>query len=126
MATLSSHVLDSVAGSHASGIRVQCYQLHVNGSRSVVFDVQAGSDGRIAEAVQAPSAPDAMDVELVFHSSDYFASQQIPDDGYQIMNTVVIRLSLPDPDATYHVPMMLAPHSYSIWWSNAPRQTASA
>lgn len=126
MATLSSHVLDSVIGTHASGIRVCCYQLNEDDSRSEVFDVQAGSDGRIAEVIQVEPAPDTLDYELVFYSRDYYASKQLPDDGYQIMNTVVVRLNLPDPDATYHVPLMLAPHSYSVWWSGAPSQTASA
>lgn len=122
MTTISSHVLDSVTGTHASGIRVCCYQLHENNLRSEVFDIQAGIDGRIAEAIHTESNADALEYELVFFSSDYYASQQLPDDGYQIMNTVVVRLSLPDPGATYHVPLMLAPHSYSVWWSGAAKQ----
>ena len=126
MATLSSHVLDSVTGSHASGIRVRCHQLHDSGSRSEIFDVKAGIDGRIAETFRAESAAEGYEYELVFYSKDYYMSQQQPDDGYQIMNTVVVRLSLPDPDTAYHVPLMLAPHSYSVWWSGAPRQVASA
>ena len=35
----------------------------------------------------------------------------------RIMPEVVFRLRLPDPDARYHVPVIVSPHGYSVWWS---------
>ena len=120
MATLSSHVLDSVSGDHASGIRVQCYQIKSSTDRTLLFDTIASAEGRIAEEVElSVVAADTPVVELVFHTADYFASIGLPDDGFQIMPQVVVRLALPDTMARYHVPLMLSPHSYSIWWSGA-------
>ena len=119
MATISSHVLDSVIGSHAAGIRVQCYKRSSSGEATLLFDKQANEQGRVSESIAMAQDCDPVEVELVFHSRQYFATQPLPDDGYQILDVVVVRLSLPEPDDNYHVPIMLAPHSYSVWWSGA-------
>ena len=57
-------------------------------------------------------------MELVFHTAGYFTVGGLPDDPGQIMDTVLVRISLPDPDARYHVPVVLSPHSYTVWWSS--------
>ncbi len=119
MATISSHVLDAVIGSHAAGIRVQCFRRNSPTEAALVFDVHANEQGRISETVEIPTGNPSADYELVFYSRDYFLNKHLPDDGFQIMEVVVIRLSLPDPAEKYHIPMMLAPHSYSVWWSGA-------
>ena len=33
------------------------------------------------------------------------------------LSSFVFRLRLPDPDARYHVPVIVSPHGYSVWWS---------
>lgn len=120
MATLSSHVLDSVSGDHASGIQVQCYLINSLTDRTLLFDVIASAEGRIAEEVDLSATSAAAPVvELVFQAAGYFGKFELADDGFQIMPQVVVRLALPDATARYHVPIMLSPHSYSIWWSGA-------
>ena len=37
--------------------------------------------------------------------------------GVQIMAEVVVRFSMADITARYHIPVILSPNSYSIWWS---------
>ena len=117
MATISSHVLDSVIGTHAAGIRIACFQRDTSGNTTLVFDKLADEQGRIKESVQWSASEPQAGYELVFHSAEYYGALQLPDDGYQIMRTVVLRLDLPDAKANYHVPLMLSPHSYSVWWS---------
>jgi 5-hydroxyisourate hydrolase len=29
----------------------------------------------------------------------------------------VVRFTTPDPDSSYHIPIIMAPNSYSCWWS---------
>lgn len=120
MATISSHVLDSVIGTHASGIRVKCYQRSKGGGSSLVFDVEASAQGRISENVEIKSTQECKDFELVFHSADYYQSMKLPEDGFQVLKTIVVRIELPDPEEQYHLPIMLSPHSYSVWWSGKP------
>ena len=117
MAIISSHVLDSVVGSHAAGIRVQCFLLSGE-SRVLVFDVNANDEGRITEQVSSVTA--AEQYELVFYAKDYFNGLSLPTIGDPVMTEVVTRLSVNNDAAKYHVPVVLSPHSYTVWWSAAP------
>lgn len=117
MATISSHVLDSLNGTHAAGIRVQCFERDSNGSNALVFDVKANEQGRISETVQLQQTGSAGEIDLVFHAQAYFDNASSLDAATQTMRVVVVRLSVPDSDCNYHVPIMLASHSYSVWWN---------
>jgi len=117
MANISSHVLDSVIGNHASGIRIQCFARSANGDSTLLFDKFADEQGRIAESVEPQHTSEQL--ELVFHSKAYFADRALPVDGYQIMKCITLRLDLPDGQGNYHLPIMLSPHSYSVWHSGA-------
>lgn len=119
MAIVSSHILDSVVGSHAAGIRVQCFLLSGE-SRVLKFDVTANDEGRITETVAATDS--ASQYELVFYANDYFTGLSLPAKGDPVMTEVVTRLSVNNDDAKYHVPVVLSPHSYTVWWSAAPKQ----
>lgn len=120
MATISSHILDSVIGTHADGIRVECYRRNKDGQNEKVFDVKASEEGRISELVEFSGSQMPVEFELVFYSADYYKDMNLPDDGFQVVNTIVVRMTLPDPEEKYHLPIMLSPHSYSAWWSGKP------
>ena len=113
MAIISSHVLDSVIGDHAKNIRIACFRL-ASTQREAVFDVIANEQGRIAEQITAQAGEQ---YELVFHTAAYFAAQPNMPDGRQIIHEVVVRFDIPNPDERIHIPLMLSPHSYSVWWS---------
>ena len=115
MVTISSHVLDSVIGDHGKGIRIECYRSGETG-RSLVFDVLANDQGRIAETIQ-PGHPGESSYELVFHAADYFAEQADMPDSRQIMEEVVVRFRILEDMERIHIPLVLSPHAYSIWWS---------
>ncbi|MEM7130783.1 MAG: hydroxyisourate hydrolase [Chloroflexota bacterium] len=116
MATISSHVLDSIVGTHASGIRIACVKL-TETSREPLFDVIANEEGRIAESVETASADGNTQYELVFHTAAYFDAQPATPPARQIMTEVVVRFTIPEPDEKIHIPLVLSPHSYSLWWS---------
>ncbi len=117
MAVVSSHVLDAVTGAHAGEVRVECRRLAADGTRQTIFDVHSGQDGRISETVDLDVGEPADVFELVFYSGEYFARQQLPTADRQPVRRVVIRLAMPDPEARYHVPVIVSPHGYSVWWS---------
>ena len=54
--------------------------------------------------------------ERVFHTGEYFDREGLVAPA-RIMPSIVFRLQLPDPDARYHVPVIVSPHGYSAWWS---------
>ena len=114
MATVSSHILDSVSGKSAVGIRSQLFQLD-GSDRYLVFDVTADDEGRIVETVEINDSNRGCEFELVFHGQDYFASSLAAD---SMVKTVVLRFAMDDDRKRYHLPVMLSPHSYSTWWSD--------
>jgi len=114
MAIVSSHILDSVAGTHAGGIRVELFRLH-DERKERVFDVIANEEGRISQTIEHDTSSATNQYELVFHTADYFAS--LATNSRQVLDVVVMRLTMDNPEARYHIPLVLSPHSYTIWWS---------
>ena len=114
MVTVSSHVLDSLKGTHAAGIR--CVLQRIDGDRRVpVFDVTADEEGRILQQVELAGENIAAEFELVLYAADYFADRGLQSPG--CVREVVIRF-VADSAGRYHLPVMLAPHSCSTWWSD--------
>ena len=35
----------------------------------------------------------------------------------QIMDEIIFRFSMPDREGHYHIPIIINPNSYSVWWS---------
>jgi len=107
MAIVSSHILDSVTGQSAVGIRVELIGIFNDHERRTVFDVLSDKEGRISETVDAQDS----EYELIFHTADYFSVDRSP------VTKAIVRFSMRDSNKRYHMPMMLAPHSHSLWWS---------
>ncbi len=107
MATISSHILNSVTGKSAVGIRVELIRIVSDNERHTVFDILSDKEGRISETVDAQDS----EYELIFHVDDYFSVDHSP------VSKAAIRFNMRDNEKRYHMPMMLAPHSHSLWWS---------
>jgi 5-hydroxyisourate hydrolase len=116
MATLSSHILDTVSGKPAAGIRVQLFVLDGDQKRQL-FDVNADGEGRVVESIDTSATPAATEYELVVHGAQYYDRAPGPGPGNSVVKVVVLRFSMPDPGGRHHMPIMLSPHSYSVWWS---------
>jgi 5-hydroxyisourate hydrolase-like protein (transthyretin family) len=54
---------------------------------------------------------------MVFFSGEYFAAGKHSDEISSLINEVVVRLDLSTVSQRCHVPMMIAPHNHSVWWS---------
>lgn len=118
MAIVSSHTLDSVLGMHAGGIQVELFRLAPTGARVRLFRTQSDAGGRLAKDVTLGPEHADDEYEIVFQSGEYFADHSVPNLGNRIIKEVVVRFRMPDPDGRYHIPLMLAPNSYSVWWSS--------
>jgi 5-hydroxyisourate hydrolase len=118
MATVTTHLLNSVLGTHAGGVAIALLRIGPSGARTVVFERATDAGGRLAETVKIASEDTEAQYELVFHTGSYFAAQSLPQPAKQIVNEIVVRFSMPDPNASYHIPLMIAPNSHSVWWSS--------
>ena len=56
--------------------------------------------------------------EMVFETGPYWEARDLPHKTPQIMNEIVVRFQIPDSDARCHIPVILSPNSYSVWWSS--------
>jgi hydroxyisourate hydrolase len=112
---LTTHVLDLTRGGPARGVRVELYELGLGGARKLVAEVATNSDGRTDKPLIAATEARIGQFELVFHAGDYFRKQgaQVADPPF--LDIVPIRFAIAEPQAHYHVPLLVSPWSYSTY-----------
>ena len=118
MSILSSHTLDSVSGLSATGVRVEFFRLSGEKGKEKVFAVQTNDEGRISETFDS-NGRKITEYELVFHSGEYLTRTKIKVEK-PIIDTVVIRIKINSSVQHYHIPVLIAPHCYTVWWSGEP------
>ena len=118
MVILSTHTLDSVSGNSAKNVRVQLFRLLSEREKELVFDARTNQEGRLSETFESDGAPMA-NYELVFHSGEYLGQKYILEEN-PLMDSIVIRLNVLDFERRYHIPLLIAPHNYTVWWSGTP------
>ena len=118
MAVLSTHTLNSVDGTHAGLVSLSVQRINPDGTRSEFLSGQTDEGGRFAAEFELSSEDLQARFELVLQTGDYFMGKGISETESRICQEVVIRFSMPDPDRRYHIPLMLAPNSYAVWWSS--------
>ncbi|MGI9365831.1 MAG: hydroxyisourate hydrolase [Rhizobiaceae bacterium] len=114
MAMISSHTLNGADGTHAGGIAVRVTNLNTG---RIMLESATDKGGRLSERIDLGHAAATDRYEMVFATADYWAQRM--DDRERIIDEVVFRFSMPDPDARYHLPLILSPNSYSCWMSVA-------
>ena len=110
MATLSSHLLNSVNGTHASGVKVIINQINSSGEKVIFFESKTDNGGRILKDFDLSKDDCNCDYEMVCKTSDYFSEKKI-------VSEIIIKFRREDPKKKYHLPIMISPNGYSIWWS---------
>ena len=117
MATLSTHTLNSVDGTHAGGILVTLARIEADGRRTELFRQATDEGGRLQRDIDpADLRPNAV-YEMVLDTGAYFSAMTPPPHGPRFMREIVMRFDMPDPDGRYHIPFVLAPNAYSVWYS---------
>lgn len=114
MALVTSHTLNSSNGTHAGGIAVTLSNLD-NGD--VLFTGEMDEAGRLSETVDVSGNDPKTVYEICFKTVPYWQAQDMPQQGARISDEIVLRFSMPDPDARYHMPVILSPNGYSVWMS---------
>jgi 5-hydroxyisourate hydrolase len=96
--SLSTHVLDSVAGRPAAGVALELRREGV-----VVEVARTDEDGRHSFGDVEPG-----EYELTFAVGDYFRSREFLD-------RVPVRFRIADGASKYHVPLLVSPWAYSTY-----------
>jgi hydroxyisourate hydrolase len=97
---LTTHVLDTAAGTPAAGIEIELH--HIEGdTRTPLATAVTNVDGRTDAPLLEDLAPG--EYELTFHVDGPFLS------------TVPVRFTVGDDDRSYHVPLLVSPFSYTTY-----------
>jgi len=110
MATISSHLLNSVDGTHANGVKVTIYQINSSGEKKIFYKTETDKAGRILKDFELSSDDCACEYEMVCKTADYFSKKKI-------VSEIIVKFKMEDPKKKYHLPIIISPNGYSIWWS---------
>ena len=114
MGKLSTHVLDTMHGRPARHMMIELFSL--NGTdRTQLKHLRTNDDGRADEPLLQDSAFKKGVYELVFHASDYFASQGVDSPEPRFVDQVTLRFGIANPSENYHVPLLVTPWTWSTY-----------
>ena len=105
---VTTHVLDATAGRPAVGVMVSLARQVEDGWLEVA-NGRTDPDGRIS--VFGPEDLEPGRYRITFATGAYFDDRDQPT----FYPEVVIPFTLDDPDAHYHVPLLLSPYAYSTY-----------
>lgn len=114
MGRLSTHVLDTASGHPAEGMRIDLHRVDEGGAAIHVVTAITDTDGRTGGLLVAGDAMRAGTYRLAFHVGEYFDAQGTPG-ARQFLRVVPVEFVIDDPDANYHVPLLVTPWSYSTY-----------
>jgi 5-hydroxyisourate hydrolase len=113
---LTTHVLDIAQGHPAAGIEIELWRLGTEkGERTLLKIVRTNADGRTTEPLLVEGEVQPGTFELVFAVDDYFRRQGVATAEPPFLDRVPIRFSIADPNAHYHVPLLVSPWAYSTY-----------
>lgn len=106
---LSTHVLDTVRGRAAGGIRVELFR-----EGALIRDDVTNRDGRTDAPLLAHEPLRIGRYELRFHVGGYLAG--LPDLGDPPWCDVIpVRFGIAEPEGRYHMPLLLGPWTYTTY-----------
>jgi len=113
MGRLTTHVLDTAQGRPGAGIKIAVFRL--DGERRLLREATTNADGRCDGPLLEGADLIAGTYELVFGVREYHARSGtgLPDPPF--VGDVVLRFGVAQPDAHYHVPLLVTPWSYSTY-----------
>lgn len=118
MKGLTTHVLDTVQGQPAVGVRVELWSCLENGSEAKQLgDELTNQEGRAMMAEHLGVGV----YEIRFFIADYFAKTKMHDDKTVFLGVVPVRFCVRDSEEHYHVPLVVSPYSYSTYKGGAPK-----
>lgn len=104
-AKLSTHVLDTLSGCPAPGMKIELRSVDRD---TLLKTVRTNADGRTDAPLLTEAEMAAGTYEIIFHVGDYFGQSRFLD-------TVPVRFKIEDTTASYHVPLLCTPWAYSTY-----------
>ncbi|MGA2895533.1 MAG: 2-oxo-4-hydroxy-4-carboxy-5-ureidoimidazoline decarboxylase [Xanthobacteraceae bacterium] len=112
---LSTHVLDTHGGRPAEGVAIELLEIAASRAPRVVARTITNADGRTDRPLIADEPIPIGQYELRFDIGYYFARQGTPTTEPPFLGIIPIRFAVAEPEAHYHVPIIVTPWSYSTY-----------
>ncbi len=110
MSAITTHVLDTACGRPAAGIAVKL-EVRAGDGWKLLGQRRTDANGRCGALLPENARLEPGTYRLVFDMGAYFASQQT-ETFYEVIPIVFI---IRDPEAHYHVPLLVSPYGYSTY-----------
>lgn len=114
MATLSTHVLDTMNGCPAAGMTVALYRVDGAGA-TLLHHTTLNTDGRSPDLAQAASALAIGHYRLVFQVAAYFRARGVALPEPPFLDKVQVDFGIADESSHHHVPLLATPWAYSTY-----------
>ena len=114
MPRLSTHVLDTSLGKPAAGVVVELWWVQGDERQRLSTSV-TNSDGRTAGPLFSGDRLDVGTYELTFRVGGYLRGVSAPITDPPFLDDIIVRFNVADATGTYHVPLLLSPHGYSVY-----------
>ena len=114
MGQLTTHVLDISAGLPAGGLRIELHERTAQGLRLLAAPA-TGPDGRLPAPLLAGADFKSGRYVLVFQTAAYFRARGVKLPEPAFLECASIDIGIAAPEEHYHVPLLIAPWSYSVY-----------
>jgi 5-hydroxyisourate hydrolase len=111
---LTTHVLDTLSGKPAAGVRISFEESQGEGWR-VIKTATTNADGRTDQPLMAGETMAAGRYRIVFHVGEHFVRLGVPLADPPFLDRVPVEFAVADAKANYHVPLLVTPWSYSTY-----------
>ena len=111
---LSTHVLDTVCGKPAAGVKVVLAECGASAG-GLLKECVTNADGRTDEPLLGDAPLRIGRYQLEFHIGAYFAARGVAGAAPPFLDVVPVRFAIAEPEGHYHVPLLVSPWSYSTY-----------
>ncbi len=112
---LTTHVLDTAHGRPASGMRIDLSAIDSDGRHRLLKTVSTNADGRPDGPLLAAEEMQIGQYEIAFHVGAYFRRIGATAADPPFLGIVPVRFAIADAEGHYHVPLLVAPWSYTTY-----------
>ena len=114
MTGLTTHVLDTMSGTPAAGLRIELWAEN-DGVWQQLKSVVTNDDGRVDAPILTAEELEVGRYELRFHAGDYLQGQAATLAEPPFLDVIPIRFGIADTQSHYHVPLLLSAFGYSTY-----------
>ena len=113
-AKLTTHVLDLSSGRPAAGMRIELWRHGTEGTATLVKTAATNPDGRTDAPLLGPGEIVEGTYEIVFLVGEFYHRGAASAEA-RFLDRVPVRFGIGDAGASYHVPLLVTPWSYSTY-----------